>query len=116
MKVKTGFLFVGMRSATTNQVLLSEKISLEFICEHDLLEQICDSIRIVRAQIVEPMDSIWGFDYIGDFKPVVDALIRLSQSVDDLLGGGIESALLFESSKHEAKARAWLFRLCENSN
>lgn len=103
MKVKTGFLFVGMRSATTNQVLLSEKISLEFVCEHDLLEQICDSIGAIRVQVVEPMDSIWGFDYEGDFKPVVDVLFRLSQSVDDLLGGGVERALLFESSKHEAK-------------
>jgi len=103
MKVKTGFLFVVMRSAITNQVLLSEKISLEFVCEHDLLEQICDSIRVIRAQIVEPMDSHWFFDYVGDFKPLVDVLFRLSQSVDDLLGGGVERALIFESSKHEAK-------------
>jgi hypothetical protein len=103
MKVRTGFLFVVMCSAITNQVLLSEKVSLEFVCEHDLLEQICDSIRVIRAQIVEPIDSHWNFGYVGDFKSVVDVLFRLSQSVDDLLGGGFERTLIFESSKHEAK-------------
>lgn len=103
MKLKTGFLFVGMRSAGTKQILFNEKMFLEFVCEHDLLEQICSSIRAIRAQVVEPIDSHWFFSYQGDFKPVAEALFSLSQSVDDMLDGGVERVLLCESSKYDAK-------------
>ena len=102
MMLKSGFLFVCVRSSA-KEVLVSEKILLEFGSERELLELICSSIEVIRSQIIEPIDSHWSFGYEGAFDSSVGVLFRINENVDEIVCDGVERVLLFESSKHEAK-------------